>query len=97
MEVRVCDDVSQRIDVMFICGEWGSSKGGLSAFNREFAVNLAKATRDQTKVYCHSVFIMRKWRDKGGLERRTWRAWNEFVEHVRRLKSAILVSCVFLS
>lgn len=26
-----------------------------------------------------------------------WRAWNEFVEHLRRLQSAIFVSCVFLS
>ena len=69
-----CDDVSQRIDVMFICGEWGSSKGGLPAFNREFAVNLAKATSDQTRptFTAISVFIMGEWRDKGGLERRTW-------------------------
>jgi len=60
VEVRVCDDVSQRIDVMFICGEWGSSKGGLPAFNREFAVNLAKATSDQTRprFTAISVFIM---------------------------------------
>ena len=34
--------VDQCIDVMFICSEWGSSRGGLSTFNRELAVNLAK-------------------------------------------------------
>lgn len=50
--VHVCDDVSQRIDVTFNCGEWGSSKGGLSTFNRVFAVNLAKAVSDQIKVHC---------------------------------------------
>ena len=33
--------VSPCIDVMFICSEWGSKKGGLSTFNRELAVNLA--------------------------------------------------------
>ena len=40
------------INVMFICNEWGSSKGGLSTFNREFAVNLAKAS-DKIKVHCY--------------------------------------------
>ncbi|XP_078382524.1 uncharacterized protein LOC144665210 [Oculina patagonica] len=44
---------SQCIDVLFICNEWGSSKGGLSTFNREFAVNLAKASSDQIGVYCY--------------------------------------------
>ncbi|KAL9961104.1 hypothetical protein ACROYT_G029990 [Oculina patagonica] len=43
----------QCIDVLFICNEWGSSKGGLSTFNREFAVNLAKASSDQIGVYCY--------------------------------------------
>ena len=32
------------INVMFVCDEWKSSKGGQSTFNREFAVNLAKTT-----------------------------------------------------
>ena len=35
VEVHVGDDVSQLIDVMFICGDWGSSKGGVPTFNRE--------------------------------------------------------------
>jgi len=41
------------IDVMFLCDEWKSSKGGLSSFNREFAVNLAKTTSDSIKVHCY--------------------------------------------
>ena len=32
------------LDVMFLCDEWKYSKGGLSTFNREFAINLAQAT-----------------------------------------------------
>ena len=43
----------KRIDVMFLCDEWKSSKGGLSTFNREFAVNLAKTTSDSIKVHCY--------------------------------------------
>ncbi|KAL9961109.1 hypothetical protein ACROYT_G029998 [Oculina patagonica] len=46
-------DVSQCIDVLFICDEWGSSKGGLSTFNREFAVNLAKASTGKIKIHCY--------------------------------------------
>ncbi|XP_020622649.1 uncharacterized protein LOC110060237 [Orbicella faveolata] len=38
---------------MFICVEWGSSKGGLPTFNREFAVNLAKESSEQIKVHCY--------------------------------------------
>jgi len=41
------------IDVMFLCDEWKSSKGGLSTFNREFAVNLAKTANDSIKVHCY--------------------------------------------
>ena len=43
----------KRIDVMFLCDEWKSSKGGLSTFNREFAVNLAKTTSDSINVHCY--------------------------------------------
>ena len=43
----------ERINVMFLCDEWKSSKGGLSTFNREFAVNLAKTTSDSIKVHCY--------------------------------------------
>ena len=41
------------INVMFLCDEWKSSKGTLSTFNREFAVNLAKTARDSIKVHCY--------------------------------------------
>ena len=44
---------SKRIDVMFLCDEWKSCKGGLSTFNREFAVNLAETTRDSINVHCY--------------------------------------------
>lgn len=39
-------------DVMFLCDDWESSKGGLATFSREFAVSLAK-TRDSVKVHCY--------------------------------------------
>ena len=52
-EVHVRDEASRRIDVMFVCDEWGSSKGGLSTFNKEFAVNLAKAASNRIKVHCY--------------------------------------------
>ena len=45
--------MSWPINVMFICNEWESSKGGLPTFNREFAVNLAKAAGDRIKVHCY--------------------------------------------
>ena len=44
--------VDQCIDVMFICSEWGSSKGGLSTFNRELALNLAKYSKERIRVHC---------------------------------------------
>ena len=40
-------------DVLFICDEWGSSRGGMSTFNREFAINLAKATTNSMKIHCY--------------------------------------------
>ena len=45
--------MSRCIDVMFICNEWGSSKGGLPTFNREFAVNLAKEASSRIRVHCY--------------------------------------------
>ena len=45
--------MSHCIDVMFICNEWGSFKGGLPTFNREFAVNLAKEASDRIRVHCY--------------------------------------------
>ncbi|XP_022790556.1 uncharacterized protein LOC111330032 isoform X2 [Stylophora pistillata] len=41
------------IDVVFLCDEWKSSKGGLSTFNREFAINLAQATVGSMKIHCY--------------------------------------------
>ena len=41
------------INVMFLCDKWKSSRGGLSTFIREFAVNLAKTTSDNIKVHCY--------------------------------------------
>ncbi|XP_022800209.1 uncharacterized protein LOC111338068 isoform X3 [Stylophora pistillata] len=41
------------IDVMFLCDEWKSSKGGLSTFNREFAMNLAETTTGSMKIHCY--------------------------------------------
>ena len=41
------------INVMFLCNEWKSTKGGLSTFNREFAVNLAKTASGRIKVHCY--------------------------------------------
>ena len=41
------------IDVMFLCDEWKSSKGGLSTFNREFAIYLAEATAGSMKIHCY--------------------------------------------
>ena len=34
----------EAINVLFLCDEWKSSKGGLSTFNRELAVNLARSS-----------------------------------------------------
>ncbi len=50
---KVAQKDPERINVMFLCDEWKSSKGGLSTFNREFAVNLAITTRESIKVHCY--------------------------------------------
>ena len=44
---------SKRVKILFVCDEWNSSKGGLSTFNREFAINLAKSSRDDFVVQCY--------------------------------------------
>lgn len=41
------------VKVMFICGEWGSRKGGISTFNRQLAANLAKTSNERIKVHCY--------------------------------------------
>lgn len=45
--------VSHRTNVLFVCSEWNSSKGGLATFNREFAINLTKTSSDRIKVHCY--------------------------------------------
>ena len=44
---------SQCINAMFLCVEWMSSKGGLPAFDREFAISLAKIWNGEIKVHCY--------------------------------------------
>ena len=44
---------SKLVNILFVCDEWNSSKGGLSTFNREFAINLAKASRDDFLIHCY--------------------------------------------
>ena len=43
----------QVIDVMFLCDEWKSSKGELSTFNREFAINMAETATSSMKIHCY--------------------------------------------
>ena len=43
----------EAINVLFLCDEWKSSKGGLSTFNRELAVNLAKSSSERINVHCY--------------------------------------------
>ena len=43
---------SKLVNILFVCDEWNSSKGGLSTFNREFAIHLAKASRDDFLIHC---------------------------------------------
>ena len=44
---------SKLVKVLFVCDEWNSNKGGLSTFNREFAINLARSSRDDFAVHCY--------------------------------------------
>ena len=44
---------SKLVDILFVCDEWNSCKGCLSTFNREFAINLAKASRDDFAIHCY--------------------------------------------
>ena len=43
---------SKHINVLFVCDEWNSSKGGLATFNREFAIKFAKASSEDFAVHC---------------------------------------------
>ena len=44
---------SKHINVLFVCDDWNSSKGGLATFNREFAINLAKASSEDFAIHCY--------------------------------------------
>ena len=48
----VSSEEQSLIDVMFLCDEWKSSKGGISTFNRELAINLARETTG-IKIHCY--------------------------------------------
>ena len=43
----------KHINVLFVCEEWNSSKGGLATFNRKFAINLAKASSEDFAIHCY--------------------------------------------
>ena len=45
--------VESKRNVLFVCDEWNSSKGGLSTFNREFAINLANTSSDDFAIHCY--------------------------------------------
>ena len=47
------DRVESKLNVLFVCNEWNSSRGGLSTFNRELAINLAQTSRDDFAIHCY--------------------------------------------
>ena len=52
------DRVESKLNVLFVCNEWNSSRGGLSTFNREFALILLKhrgATLRFTAMFVRAV------------------------------------------
>ena len=42
---------SKKLNVTFLGSEWGSTKGGLSTFNRELAIHLAKNDNVDVSMY----------------------------------------------
>lgn len=44
---------TDRINVIFLCDEWRSSRGGISTFNRELAIYVAKFGSSIVNVYCY--------------------------------------------
>ena len=51
---KLCSDSmasSSKIKVVLLASEWGSKRGGLSTFNREFAIELAKHPEVQVSVF----------------------------------------------
>lgn len=51
------------LNVLFICDEWKSSKGGLSTANRVLAINAAKWSRGRLNVYCYVLYCDDKDRE----------------------------------
>ena len=54
----MCDKQQQesetdRINVIFLCDEWRSSRGGISTFNRELAIYVAEFGSSIVNVYCY--------------------------------------------
>ena len=50
----ISTEYQDRLRVLFLASEWGSSKGGLSTINRELAINIAKSTGVDV-----SLFVLR--------------------------------------
>ena len=56
---NMCDERQQESDpdhrpnVAFLCDEWKSSRGGISTFNRELAINVAKFCSSIVNIYCY--------------------------------------------
>ena len=71
---------SRRIDVMFLCDEWKSSKGRLSTFNREFPVNLAETTRDNINVHCYVAQSDEQSKEDDVIVLYTWRVDKLYIE-----------------
>ena len=46
-------ETERTIDILAICDEWKPSKGGLSAFNRELVINLAKVSGENVNIHCY--------------------------------------------
>ena len=42
---------TRKLRVTFLASEWGSSKGGLSTINRELAINIAKDSEVEVKIF----------------------------------------------
>ncbi|XP_015752963.1 PREDICTED: uncharacterized protein LOC107332737 isoform X1 [Acropora digitifera] len=48
-----CGTSRKSLELMFVCDEWKSTKGGLSTFNRYLAKSMAKYGRRPINVYCY--------------------------------------------
>ena len=68
--------LSERLQVLILASEWGSSKGGLSTIKRELATNLAKCTE------VHVTFFVPQYND---VEKKAARDHNiDLIKAVRR-------------